>query len=64
LDGIVTAGCALLRLGLKRRTTQTIPFEIIEPHPMQGALAIVTRKEDANLIELLSILDSRERLLI
>ena len=58
LDGIVTAGCALLRLGLKRRITQIIPFKIIEPHTMQGALAILTRKKDKDLIKLLSILDS------
>ncbi len=64
LDGIVTAGCALLRLDLEDRITQIIPFEIIEPHPMQGALAIVARKEDTNLIEVLSILDSREKVSI
>jgi len=64
LDGIVTAGCALRRLGLKRRITQIIPFEIIEPHSMQGALTIVARKEDTNLIEVLSILDSREKVSI
>lgn len=64
LDGIVTAGCALLRLGVEDRITQIIPFEIIEPHPLQGALAIVARKEDKNLITFLSILDSKEKVLI
>ncbi len=64
LDGIVTAGCALLRLGLENRITQKIPFEIIEPHPLQGALAIVARREDRDLIMFLSVLDSREKVLI
>ena len=58
LDGVVIAGCALRRLGMEHRITQIIPFEIIEPHPLQGALAIVARKEDTNLIKELSILDS------
>ena len=64
MDGIVTAGCALFRLGLESRITQIILFEIIESHPLQGALAIVARKEDTNLIKVLSILDSRGKVSI
>lgn len=60
LDGIVIAVCALVRLGLENRITQRIPFEILKPHPLQGALAIVTRAEDLKLHSLLSVIDSRE----
>lgn len=58
LDAIVIAACGLVRLELAKRIAQRIPFEILAPHPLQGALALVTRKEDLELIELLSIIDS------
>ncbi len=60
LDGIVIAACGLVRLGLEKRITERIPFEILKPHPLQGALAIVTRAEDLKLHSLLSVIDSRE----
>ena len=44
LDAIVIATCALVRLGLEDRISQRIPFEILRPHPLQGSLAIETRK--------------------
>lgn len=61
LDGIVIAACGLVRLGLEKRITERIPFEIIKPHPLQGALAIVAHSDSTELIKLLSILDVRER---
>ncbi len=64
LDGIVIAVCALVRLGLENRITQRIPFEILRPHPLQGALAIVVREDDLNSLDLVSIINSRERVLI
>ncbi|MFA4887957.1 MAG: hydroxymethylbilane synthase [Candidatus Omnitrophota bacterium] len=60
LDGIIIAACALVRLGLEHRITQRIPFEILKPHPLQGALAIVVRARDLELHNLLSVIDSRE----
>jgi len=60
LEGIVIAVCALVRLGLENRITQRIPFEVLKPHPLQGALAIVTRAEDSKPHSLLSVIDSRE----
>lgn len=60
LDGLVIAACGLVRLGLEKRITERIPFEILKPHPLQGALAIVTRAEDLKLHSLLSVIDSRE----
>jgi len=60
LDAVVIAACALLRLGLGHRITQKIPFEILKPHPLQGALAVVTRKEDSDLIKLIANIDTRK----
>ncbi len=60
LDAIVIAACGLLRLGLEHRITQRVPFEILKPHPLQGALAIVARAEDLQVHNLLSVIDSRE----
>lgn len=50
LDAVVIAAAGLVRLGLESRICQRIPFEILKPHPLQGALAIVTRKDDSGRI--------------
>ena len=60
LDAIVIAAAGLIRLELKNRIIQRIPLEILKPHPLQGALAIVARNQDTDLMRLLSVLDSRE----
>jgi len=52
LGAIVIAAAGLIRLGLEYRITQKIPFEILEPHPLQGKLAIVAREEDEDIIRL------------
>jgi hydroxymethylbilane synthase len=59
LEAIVIAAAGLVRLGLAHRITQRIPFDILMPHPLQGALAIVTRAEDLQLLNLLLVIDSR-----
>lgn len=53
LDAVIVAACALMRLGLKDRIAQRIPFEILTPHPLQGSLAVVVRKGDYKIKELL-----------
>jgi hydroxymethylbilane synthase len=58
LDGIVIAVCALIRLGLKNIITQIIPEKIISPHPLQGRLAIETRDDNIELINMLSKLNN------
>jgi hydroxymethylbilane synthase len=63
LDAIVIAACGLMRLGLEKRITQRIPFDILEPHPLQGALALVAKAEDSELFNLLSVIDTREAVL-
>ena len=52
LDGIVIAAAGLIRLGLGKRITQKIPFDILKPHPLQGKLAMVARKDDEDIIRL------------
>ena len=59
LDAIIIAGCALKRLGLEDRIAQRIPFEILKPHPLQGALAIETRDNDKELIDFLKVLNGK-----
>lgn len=57
LCGIVVASAGLIRLGLGKRITQKIPFEIIKPHPLQGCLAVEVKKESHKLIEIFSLID-------
>lgn len=59
LDAIVVAACALARLGLEDGIAQRIPFEILTPHPLQGALAIAVRRDRKELIDLLGVLNGR-----
>ena len=59
LDAIIVAACALVRLGLENRITQRLPFEILKPHPLQGSLAIETRENDRELIDLLGLLNEK-----
>jgi len=61
LDAVIIAACALKRLGLEHRISQSLPFEILRPHPLQGSLAVVTRCEDKDLIRLLARIDTREK---
>ncbi len=54
LDGIVIASAGLIRLGREHEITQKIPMEIMETHPLQGALALVVRSEEDDVINTLS----------
>ena len=59
LDAIIVAACALVRLGLENRITQRIPFSILTPHALQGSLAIVARRDNKKIVDLLKVLDAR-----
>jgi hydroxymethylbilane synthase len=63
LAAIIIAACGLKRLGLENRISQRIPFEILKPHPLQGCLAVETRKDDLELIKALSRIDTGRALL-
>ncbi|NQU94701.1 MAG: hydroxymethylbilane synthase [Candidatus Omnitrophica bacterium] len=64
LNAIVIAAAGLIRLGLEERITEILPPHILEPHPLQGRLAVIARAEDSDLIEILSKIDSRETAVI
>jgi hydroxymethylbilane synthase len=63
MDAVIVAACALKRLRLEDRIAERIPFEILRPHSLQGSLAVVTRKDDSELIGFLSKIDTREAVL-
>jgi hydroxymethylbilane synthase len=52
-SGIVLAEAGLKRLGLNEKITQRLNIQSFTPSPGQGALAIVCRKDDSNVIKLL-----------
>lgn len=59
-DAIIVAHAALIRLGYEDRIAEIIPKEIMEPHPLQGALAIEVREDDEEIAALFSKLDVRK----
>lgn len=59
-DAIIMAHAALIRLGQVGRIAEIISPEIIEPHPLQGALAVQVRASDRELIGLFTVLDQRK----
>ena len=58
-DAIVVAHAALLRLDLEDRVSEIISKDIIDPHPLQGRLAIQTRHGREDLIEIFRGLDEK-----
>lgn len=60
LDAIVIAGAGLIRLGLGRRITERISFDILKPHPFQGSLAVAVRAEDEELKTLFGKLNGQK----
>lgn len=51
-DAIIVAHAALIRLNLENRISQIIPSHIIEPHLLQGRLAVQIHKDKNDLIEI------------
>lgn len=56
-DAVIVAHAALIRLGLERRIAEIIPKEIMEPHPLQGRLAIQIRSDRHDLLSIFRSLD-------
>jgi hydroxymethylbilane synthase len=52
-DGVILAEAGLMRLGLKDVIAEKFDFKDFVPAPGQGAIAIVCRRQNAELIELL-----------
>jgi len=58
-DAIVVAHAAMIRLGYQDRITQIIPEEIIEPHPLQGRLAVQVLETRQDLLDIFRSIDER-----
>ena len=56
-DAIIVAHAALLRLGYEKRIAEIIPDYIIEPHPLQGRLAVQVRRDREDIIEIFRRID-------
>ncbi len=59
-DAIIIAHAALIRLGYEERISQIIPFNIIQPHPLQGRLAVQVLKNRKDLIDIFGGIDEAE----
>lgn len=56
-DAIVLAKAGLNRLGMGSLVSETLPLETFTPAPGQGALAVVARRDDESMLQLLSKID-------
>ena len=50
-DAVITAYAALLRLGYQGRAAQIFSPDVIEPHPLQGRLAVQVRRDRQDMIK-------------
>ncbi|MDW5328719.1 hydroxymethylbilane synthase [Plantactinospora sp. KLBMP9567] len=57
LDAVVLARAGLVRLGRTEEISETLDPMLMLPAPAQGALAVECRVDDAELVELLGVLD-------
>ncbi len=53
-DAIIVAAAGLERLGMEKRATELLSTRIMLPAVGQGALALETREDDEEMVELLS----------
>jgi hydroxymethylbilane synthase len=58
-DAIVVAHAALIRLGYEDRITEIILPSMIEPHPLQGRLAVQVRRDRPAIAEIFRSIDAR-----
>ena len=58
-SGIILAEAGIERLGMKNRITQRLSIQSFTPVPGQGALAIVCRKDDEDLIKMLKRIEHK-----
>jgi len=57
LDAVVLAVAGLARLGRDAEITEALDPQVVVPAPAQGALAVECRTDDAELVNLLSVLE-------
>ena len=58
-DGVIVAAAGMVRLSLESDITEYLSVEFCTPDAGQGALAVETRAEDAEIHEMLSAIDHR-----
>lgn len=56
-DAVIVAHAALLRLGYQNRIAEVIPGSLIEPHPLQGRLAVQVRGDREDMIDIFRRID-------
>jgi hydroxymethylbilane synthase len=56
-DAVVLAEAGIARLGIDNRITEKLPLDLFLPAPGQGALAIVTRKDNSRVIEVVKSIE-------
>jgi hydroxymethylbilane synthase len=57
VDGIIVAEAGLERMELANQITERFPLNVFPSAPGQGALAIVTRKDDTGTMKLLRVME-------
>ena len=60
VDAVIVAAAALSRLGWLDRAAELIPLEAMLPAPGQGALAVETRADDAEVLRIVASIDDRD----
>jgi len=60
LDGVILAAAGLIRIGMEDRITEYLSVGEFIPPPGQGAMAIQTRVNDSEMIELVKPLDDKD----
>ena len=58
-SGIILAEAGIKRLGIKNQITQRLSIQSFTPVPGQGALAIVCRKDDKDLLKMLKRIEHK-----
>jgi hydroxymethylbilane synthase len=59
VDGIVVAEAGLERMGLADQITERFPLDVFPSAPSQGALAIVTKKDNTDMIRFLRAVEDK-----
>jgi len=57
MDAVVLAKAGLKRLGLEEHISQVLPFDVMLPAPAQGVIGIQIRKEDADVMALVQLVN-------
>lgn len=57
LNGVMLAAAGLIRIGMADRISEYLPINKFIPAPGQGALAVQTREDDTEMIELVTPLE-------